>query len=313
MNRLAFKYVIRSLLISAVFVIMFGQSAVSASDAGRTACDFLRIGTGARAAGMGGAYTAVSSGASASFWNPSGLADIDGGEIALGHFAWYQDTRLEHGTIAFNLGHRAGLAISATYLGYGKIAGYSSSGQATGNISANDYSGAMSLGYSVSDFLSVGITGKFIGQRLDDVSASTYALDFGVRLIKDRWAIGMVVANVGPDIIFEAEKGNLPTTTRIGLSGFPVDQLLVSVEFERGRFGELVWHNGIDYCLLEQYHLRMGHRHRPSEPDDDLASGLTFGAGVDLSGYSFDYAFTREASASNENLHRFSLTIRFGQ
>jgi len=39
--------------------------------------EFLRIGVGARAIGMGGAFTAVSDDASASFWNPAGLVFLD--------------------------------------------------------------------------------------------------------------------------------------------------------------------------------------------------------------------------------------------
>jgi hypothetical protein len=42
---------------------------------------FVDIGYGARPAGMGGAYTAVSDDANAIVWNPAGLAQIDGHEV----------------------------------------------------------------------------------------------------------------------------------------------------------------------------------------------------------------------------------------
>jgi len=79
-----------------IVVALIGKVSVAASNAGRTAADFLLIGVGARAAGMGGAYTVVSEGALASYWNPAGLSDVEGGEVVLGHFSWFQDITMEH-------------------------------------------------------------------------------------------------------------------------------------------------------------------------------------------------------------------------
>ncbi|MFH1282056.1 MAG: hypothetical protein ABII27_00140, partial [bacterium] len=47
---------------------------LSAADkAGSMACVFLRDGQGARALGMGGAFTAVGMGMESLFWNPGGM------------------------------------------------------------------------------------------------------------------------------------------------------------------------------------------------------------------------------------------------
>ena len=43
---------------------------------GRTAAQFLAIGGGTRAAGMGDAFVGVSGDVTAAFWNPAGLASI---------------------------------------------------------------------------------------------------------------------------------------------------------------------------------------------------------------------------------------------
>ncbi|MBU2531062.1 MAG: UPF0164 family protein [Elusimicrobia bacterium] len=43
---------------------------------GTTSADFLNLPIGARAAAMGGAYTAISEDASAIYWNPAGLVQI---------------------------------------------------------------------------------------------------------------------------------------------------------------------------------------------------------------------------------------------
>ena len=58
--------------------------------AGRYAGDFLVIGTGVRAAGMGGAFAAVADDGSAIYWNPAGLSQIKNMEIGLMRAFLYQ-------------------------------------------------------------------------------------------------------------------------------------------------------------------------------------------------------------------------------
>ena len=60
-----FKIILFSLLMS---VLPFSQTV---SKTGTTAAQFLKIGIGARALAMGGAYSAVSDDATALYWNPA--------------------------------------------------------------------------------------------------------------------------------------------------------------------------------------------------------------------------------------------------
>ena len=51
---------------------------------------FLKIGVGARAAGMGGAYVAMTDDATAVFWNAAGIARVEEGksQISINHANW---------------------------------------------------------------------------------------------------------------------------------------------------------------------------------------------------------------------------------
>lgn len=137
-NRIVNRIIFAWILAVAIMAI-FGKVAVAASNGGRTAADFLQIGLGARAAAMGGAYSAASADAGAAYWNPAGLTSVNAGEVVFGHFSWYQDIKMEYGALAFKTSDRTSVAVSITYLGYGQIDGYDISGNSTGEqIAAYD-------------------------------------------------------------------------------------------------------------------------------------------------------------------------------
>jgi long-subunit fatty acid transport protein len=64
--------------------------------AGTSSGSFLKIGIGARAAGLGEAYVAIANDPTAVYWNPAGLASIQRQEVALSHIRWPADINYEH-------------------------------------------------------------------------------------------------------------------------------------------------------------------------------------------------------------------------
>ncbi len=314
MHRRVLKKIVFGWLLLAVLVALLGRITIAAPDAGRTAADFLLIGTDASSAGMGGAYTAASEGATAAYWNPAGLAPLEQGEVLLSHLAWYQDIKLEHGAVAFRVKERLTLAASITYLSYGRIEGFDAYGYANGYISAYDWAGAVSAGYQLSNSLSCGLTAKFINQQFDDIGGSTFATDVGLKYRWGRFVIAGAVTNLGPAMKFESVSEKLPTAERLGLYVTPFDLPIAGAfEVEKRNHGGFVVRNGYEMGFLDQYFIRTGYNYLPDEQDRHFGAGLTMGAGVRFERLEFDYAFTPGDSYSSESLHRISVLFKLSQ
>jgi len=299
-----------------IWIAVFGMVALStnmsmaATDVGRNAADFLMIGHGARAASLGGAYTAMASEATAAYWNPAGLSSVEGSEVTFGHFAWYQDITVEQASFGFPLGESFSGALSATYVNYGTIQGYDALGQSSGDIVAYDWVGGVSLAIAFSENFSFGLTGKYVSQRLDDITASAFAGDIGVRYNSESFAVGATVVNLGSEMKFDQATEKLPTAARLGIMFRPFsDAVATSLEIEQRIQGDLYVRQGIELGFDEMYFLRAGFDYLPAQDGRSLATGISAGAGLRLSFAEFDYAFTPNDKSTSEDLHRFTLTF----
>lgn len=302
------NYITRIFLFALLALLGVSSSTIAAGSGGETAADFLLISVGARAAGMGGAYSSIAEGAQANYWNPAGLPFVDKGEVIFGHYDWLQDISMEHGAIAYKLNEKTSLGFSVTYLNYGVIEGFDDAGISTGELSAYDLAISASVGKKVMDNLSFGLTGKLINQKLDDITGTGFALDFGAKYLYDNYSIGIVVANFGDKLSFGSTEEALPMTTRLGISGlFLSNSLLAAVDFEKKKQGELVVRNGFEYSHNGNYFLRSGYNLYSGNDNQSTGSGISFGAGATLSQFQLDYALTIGNNSISDNVHRFSV------
>ena len=70
---------------AALLLLAAGLGAPAPARATRYAGEFLRIGVGARALGMGSAFMGLSDDGTAAYWNPAGLATLEHREITAMH------------------------------------------------------------------------------------------------------------------------------------------------------------------------------------------------------------------------------------
>ncbi|MBI4425886.1 MAG: hypothetical protein HY554_19305 [Elusimicrobia bacterium] len=86
----------RSLLLACLLAGAARPAAASAKNAGGDTAQFLTIGAGARALGLGDAYGPVAEGPDAIYWNPAGLAGLPGPQASYSHVEYLRSFRHEH-------------------------------------------------------------------------------------------------------------------------------------------------------------------------------------------------------------------------
>jgi len=176
----------------------FGQS-----KAGSSAAQFLKIGVGARAIGMGDAFAAVSDDALALYWNPAGLALLKKYALTMTHTEWFAGLSHDFVGVVVPLGENA-FGASATFLNSDDIE-ITTLLQPEGTgiyYNATDMAISVSYARSLLEVLSVGVNAKFIYQKLHNESATGVGMDVGTLLDTGfkGLRIGMCLSNFGGDM-----------------------------------------------------------------------------------------------------------------
>ena len=91
------KIILSALLITGSIAVI--NAADSPNKSGTAAAQFLKIGVGARAMGMGGAFVAATNDAYSLYWNPAALTKINKVTLAGVYTNWFAD--IDHQFLAF--------------------------------------------------------------------------------------------------------------------------------------------------------------------------------------------------------------------
>jgi hypothetical protein len=172
----------------------------------------------------------------------------------------------------------------------------------------------------------LGLTGKFIQQKLDTHRAGTYAVDIGVLQRLGKFRFGAALVNVGPSVEFIEEAYPLPQALRGGVSVDPKSvPLALSLEAEKLKDEPRISYRlGMEYQLGGMLAFRMGYTARPgatqralkgsalgtvSDSEFNRLTGMAGGIGINLFGYAVDYSFTPYGELGGA--HKMSLSAKF--
>lgn len=234
----------RRVLLIAIVLLTGGGIATpaGAQDSGdsssQEAALFLLQPIGAQAVSMGRAMTAME-GPESAFWNPAGLAGVDGSRVVLfrGDHLAGTGTAVSAVWSSSNLGTLGG---SYFLQNVGELDQTDENNNYTGTITIRNHLGVISGATRLFDNLSAGASFKVVQFRLtcrgicDDAgtTATTYAVDAGFQMLaREDLRIGGMIAHLGPKLqVLNADQADpLPTRFRLAVA---YDVLHSLTEFE---------------------------------------------------------------------------------
>lgn len=169
--------------------------------------EFLTIGVGARALGMGGAQVGAVRDVTAAYWNPAALTGIQHQyEASLMHAEYFAGIA-QYDYLAFSspLGDQNQLAVSLIRFGVDDIPDTRFLYDANGAINydnvqffnAADYALLLSFGRDISDKLKIGANAKIIHRNVGKFAqAWGFGLDIGGIYIQKRLTLGLMVRDI---------------------------------------------------------------------------------------------------------------------
>jgi hypothetical protein len=221
---------ISSALSRAVFLLAMTSGLLAQEGVG---LPFLKIGVGARQAGMANVFTGVGDDVYTLYWNPGGLGHLRRWQWSLDYNRWFSDVYQASFSFAKQVrilgSQKTGIGITCSYLG---MPSWDATGGVQDEVSANDLVASLSVGQRldwIHPTLSIGIQAKVIQSHYDEYSATGTAADAGILFKSPRFKLGtpfkygmitagMALSNYGADMTFISEKTVLPRTYRGGLS-----------------------------------------------------------------------------------------------
>jgi len=273
--------------------------------------DYLQYGAGARSLAMGGAYVALADDASAPYWNPACLTQIEEHQFLSMYAPFFEGTSYNFLSYVHPLRRIGSVGISDVLLHSG---GYEEVDISLGVIGRNKsiFKNAVIISYAnrVRKDISVGANLKLIHERVMRYSGNGQGIDLGILYEPiDELNIGLTLQNViQPKVTLRDE----PDVYKVNLKGGVAlnafsGRLTLTADINKLVDEKAYFCGGIEVCpwekvgsSLRRVDLRAGFNHLQS---------FTCGIGLKIKFFSVDYGFN---SHELGNLHKFALTFGWG-
>lgn len=321
-----------ALLVMAPLALVAGETGI-----GKYAGEFLALGVGGRALGMGGASVAIASDVTAGYWNPAALAQINYPQIVLMHDEWFGSlVNHDYGAVAVPFGSSTTFGLTVIRLGvddipYTRDAGVDVNGNLTYNpvdfsrvdpdrvtyFGAADWAFYLSYAKKESEEFSYGANVKFIRRILGDNSATGIGFDIAALYRPlDNLLIGANLQDASTTLLaWDTGRNELISPTlKLGstyfidiFEGRLAPAVDFDIRFENRRYSSMIHlgrisvdiHSGLEYQFKKLVALRAGY--------SDVKQ-LTLGAGIRLPKLAIDYSFAKfDGKYQLGNTHRISL------
>ncbi len=294
-----------------IIMIYMGFLTFSLKGDNFTSGSFLNISFDARGTAMGNSLVAFSKDGNSIYWNPSGLAYLKNSEVILSHIIWLFDTDYEYLSLSHNIANYGVASLSVGFLSLPDVEDKYFTHSVYNNSS---FVAGISYGYNLENILhiplSIGLTTKFVYEKLASINGSTLGVDVGImyEIIKEKFMSGIVVKNIGGSISFDEYKNSLPLKVEGGVSYiYKLKNKVINsinITSKAGIVNSIFIAGGGVEILLNKF---------TNDIDFALRSGIEYpyslfniGAGIKWKMMKIDYSF----SVMRDNIgytHKFSL------
>ena len=296
--------------------------------AGISTAEFLKIGVGSRATGMGETFVAISNDVTALYWNPAGLTQFDKDEIIFSHNAWVVDINHDFLGAVYHFDDQNSIGVALTSLSTAdmKVTTEFAPTGTGGYFSYRDLALALSYSRKMTDKFSFGGTVRYIDETLAKLKMRGIMIDLGTYywtgLGTTRFAV--TVSNFGnqlaPDgkVILVGKRENSewqsfspPTIFRIGFAFEPYqnedNRITASVQLNHPNDNSENLSTGFEYSWKNIVMFRGGYKFNVDEQNYSFGFGVYIPIRIALC--SVDYSFTNFTRLGNAQ--RFSITLGF--
>jgi hypothetical protein len=311
------KFIISiSLLIFILSINVYAQEKV-----GQAGCGFLDVAAGARACGMGGAFTVIGQDASALFYNPACIGEIDANfDLSIGVTQWISDINYIYLAAVYNTGLWGKFGFSVISPDYGEIYGtrYDSLNPRgytdIGLLDVSAFCAGVAYALEFTDKFTVGGQIKYVSQHLgendfeviegvdtsfatrqNEISVLSY--DFGLLFYPGlkSFAFGMSVRNFSPRVTYELIGFELPLTFALGVGmdildlfgEYPDYSFNIAVDMLHPRDWMEHYNIGGEFAYRNMFFLRAGYKFNYYEEN------LNVGVGINYRGVRLDYSYSK--------------------
>lgn len=302
------KIVIAIWVLAAVVATLFGDISV-AGELGSNTANFLKIGVGARALGMGGAFTSIADNPSAVYWNAAGLRRLSSSQAEFSHQSWYQDVTVENLQVAFP-GNSVSFGLGLTYVNLGSIRSYDEFGNQGDDLTMYDMAVMVAAAIDITDDVALGVSAKYIEQSFDIIKGDAVAADIGVLASTHGINFGAAVTNMGTDITYFNESEPLPAAVRTGVSFHQFEgKALFALDAYTPFRGTPAFHQGLEVNIIQDLYARSGLIYQTGAVSGTNAVSFDLGLGVAYGRGRFDYTFIPSDDYGSDAVHNFSISF----
>ena len=288
----------------AIFCLLLAGVAEGDSSGRKAGFLLLREGMGARAEAMGGAYTAEVGDQTAAYWNPAGVAALQGKDFLLAHQRSFQGIQQSYAGWAYG-NQKRGLALSLGLYSVGGLeARTGPTAQPLGTFGIYDVNAGFSYAQRFGSRLYAGFSVRALHEAIEAERASGVGVDLGVLYQTgiEGVTVGVAYLNLGRMEKLATSRVPLPRTFRAGLAASR-GKVTGTLDLRLPEEGASGVHTGLEYRVHPALFLRGRYRSGNDVRD------WSFGVGLQRRNWRVEYAFVPGALGL-EGSHRVAVGIR---